>query len=334
MSVEQKVEDSLEILRAVGIPVDSFTARHRIRLALVFLATAGLEPNSEWVDASFYQSSASWAPTTREIISYLNQHYEQNISSGSYDDIRRRNLIYLVESGLVLRSANNPEANTNNPTRGYAINPDAGDVLRHFGRESWGEAVNEFRRKYGSLESRMERRREPPKVPVKLPQGVTVELSTGPHNQLQKAVVEEFLPRFAPNAELLYLGDTSKKSLHLNREKLEELGFFELAHDTLPDVVAYDPIRNWLFLIEAVHSSNPISKLRHLNLERLTKDCTAPRVYVSVFKDRQSFREWILEISWETEVWLVESPDHLIHFNGGKFLGPYEASRQSDDTSS
>jgi len=30
------------------------------------------------------------------------------------------------------------------------------------------------------------------------------------------------------------------------------------------------------------------------------------------------------DISWETEVWVAESPTHLIHFNGERFLGPYE----------
>ena len=27
------------------------------------------------------------------------------------------------------------------------------------------------------------------------------------------------------------------------------------------------------------------------------------------------------KIAWETEVWIAEIPDHLIHFNGDKFLG-------------
>lgn len=108
-----------------------------------------------------------------------------------------------------------------------------------------------------------------------------------------------------------------------NDQVLLELGFFQLEHDLLPDIVAYDRRRNWLFLIEAVHSSNPISQLRHLSLEELTKNCTAPRIYVSALRNRASLREWILEISWETEVWLVDSPDHLIHFDGESFLGPY-----------
>lgn len=29
------------------------------------------------------------------------------------------------------------------------------------------------------------------------------------------------------------------------------------------------------------------------------------------------------EIAWETEVWTADNPDHLVHFNGDKFLGPY-----------
>ena len=30
------------------------------------------------------------------------------------------------------------------------------------------------------------------------------------------------------------------------------------------------------------------------------------------------------ELAWETEVWVAENPDHLIHLNGSRFLGPYE----------
>ena len=34
--------------------------------------------------------------------------------------------------------------------------------------------------------------------------------------------------------------------------------------------------------------------------------------------------KYLDDISWETEVWVAESPTHLIHFNGERFLGPYE----------
>ena len=163
------------------------------------------------------------------------------------------------------------------------------------------------------------------KVPVKLPCGKTLELSFGPHNDLQKAIIEEFLPRYAACRGSALRGRYGEETA-ADRDRAVELArFFELAHEALPDVVAYDATHNWLFLIEAVHSANPISKLRHLMLERMTEKCTAPRIYVSVFKDRAALRQWLLEISWETEVWLVESPDHLIHFDGEQFLRPYAA---------
>ena len=321
-TIEKKKQEAIEILSAVGIPIEKETSRRKERFALALLAVANLKPNDSWSNASIYEDQDSWSLATREIISFWNNHYGEKISSGSYDDVRRKDLIVLVESRLVLRSAGNPNASTNNPTRRYGIEPDAIDVLRSFGTPEWKHAVKHFVATFGSLEDRMEPKRNFNRVPVHLPGGDDLCLTPGPHNELQKAIVEEFLPRFAPGSEVLYLGDTSNKYLFLDEARLRDLGFFELAHDALPDVVAYDKKRNWIFLVEAVHSANPISHLRHMTLERMAKNCAAPRVYVSAFKDRKIFREWVEKISWETEVWLADSPDHMIHFNGDKFLGP------------
>jgi len=323
--LQKKVAEALQILKALGLPVESWTEKRAHRIALALLAVADIKSDSEWKDARVLDLSNPRTITSREIITYWTKHFGENVSSGSYDDVRRRDLVHLVLSDIVLPSAKNPDANRNDPTRGYAINPDAAKVLRKFGQRSWNAAVYAFYARHGSLEDRLERRRNIKTVPIKLPSGLSLELTLGPHNDLQKAIVERFLPQFAsPKTQILYIGDTSKKDLFKDEKKLTDIGFFELAHAALPDVVAYDPDRNWVFLIEAVHSSNPISKERHLMLETMTKQCTAPRIYVSVFKDRRELRKWLLAISWETEVWLVESPDHLIHFDGEKFLGPYQ----------
>lgn len=324
MSIQSKIRDAIIILDALGIPVAQLTKRRRQRAGLALLAVADIKPKSSWEEAKVFEGQNPRAITTREIIQYWNKYYGERTSSGSYDDVRRKDLLLLVLSGLVLASAKNPNANTNSPTRGYAINPTAVDVLRKFRQASWKVTVRQFCATHGTLSDRLERPREVKSLPVELPTGEAIELSWGPHNDLQKAIVEKFLPQFAPQAQVLYIGDTSKKSLHVDESRLKQLGFFELAHDALPDIVAYDSSRNWLFLIEAVHSSNPISKTRHLMLEEMTANCLAPRVYVSVFLDRRALRKWLLDISWETEVWLVESPDHLIHFNGDKFFGPHQ----------
>jgi hypothetical protein len=109
-------------------------------------------------------------------------------------------------------------------------------------------------------------------------------------------------------------------------DELNALKFFELAHDKLPDIIAYSKSKNWLYLIEAVHSSGSINELRRLELKTLCQNCTAEIIFVTAFLSRNEFRKWSSEIAWETEVWIADNPDHLIHFNGDKFLGPYIAS--------
>ena len=85
-------------------------------------------------------------------------------------------------------------------------------------------------------------------------------------------------------------------------------------------------IGNWLYIVEAVHSSGTISEVRMLELKRLTEYCKSEIIYVTAFLTKVEFRKWAAEIAWETEVWIAENPDHLIHFNGDKFLGPYKKS--------
>ena len=156
-----------------------------------------------------------------------------------------------------------------------------------------------------------------------MPSGTVITFSPDEHNLLQKAIIEEFLPRYGYNADVSYVGDTAKKFVVFQEQKLQELRFFHLDDGEIPDVVAYSETKNWLYLIEAVHSSGPISRSRLLKLQELTANCAVPIVYVTAFLNRATFRRFVAEIAWETEVWLADDPDHLIHFNGGKFLGPF-----------
>ncbi|SPF51330.1 Type-2 restriction enzyme PstI (fragment) [Candidatus Sulfopaludibacter sp. SbA4] len=100
----------------------------------------------------------------------------------------------------------------------------------------------------------------------------------GRHNQLQKAIIEQFLPRFGHGAEVLYVGDTANKYAFINRERLARLKCFDIEESKLPDVLAYSESENWIFLIEAVYSSGPISSERRLALAQLLAKCTASPV--------------------------------------------------------
>lgn len=159
-------------------------------------------------------------------------------------------------------------------------------------------------------------------MPVKLPNGKTLYLSPGKHNEVQAGIVELFKPQFAKESELLYLGDTEIKDLFIQTKELEKLGIPIDQHSKLPDVVLYDKNKDWLFLIEAVTSHGPVSPKRFMELEQMLENCSAGKIYVTAFPDFKEFKKWSSDLAWETEVWIMEMPGHMIHFNGDRFMGP------------
>jgi hypothetical protein len=311
------INEAIDILESVGIPINDKTERSIERMAMVFLAVANV--TNDWQTAS-----NKTALKTRDIINFNNTHFEETISSGSYDDIRRKDLKLLVLANLIINSADNLNAATNDPTRGYSLDTDFANLIRCYGTQKWHTELKLFLSEKSLLKDILDRSRDMNKIPVRLSNGEIVALSTGLHNELQKLIIEEFLPRYGKSCEILYFGDTANKLLYLDEDRLKKLNFFELSHDKLPDIIAYDKNNNWLYLIEAVHSSGSISEIRRLELERLTNDCTSEIIYVTAFLSRTEFKKWVTEIAWETEVWIADNPDHLIHFNGDKFLGPYK----------
>lgn len=310
--VKKLIKEILDILEAVGIPTD-MTDRRLEKMAMACLAVGNIKSSLQECETDHFLK-------TREIITYENQNFGENISYGSYDDIRRKDLLYLVEAGIVINSSNLEEQAVNNPTRGYAIAPHFAGLIKQYGTPSWEEALKSFEQKSTLLAEELKRKRELERIPVILPSGAKLMLSAGEHNVLQKKIIEEFLPRFGFKAELLYLGDTENKQLFKQEEKLGKIGFYILDHEELPDVVAYSYEKNILFLIEAVHSAGPMSEIRVRKLKRQLEQCKSDIVFVTAFLDKPTFRKWVVDIAWETEVWIADAPDHLIHFNGYKFL--------------
>jgi type II restriction enzyme len=310
------ITEAVDILESVGIPINDKTERSIERMAMAFLAVANVTDN-------WGKSPNKTALKTRDIITFNNTYFEENISSGSYDDIRRKDLKVLVLANLIINSADNLNAATNDPTRGYSLDTDFANLIKHYGTQNWYCELEIFLSEKELLKDVLARNRNIDKISVRLSNGEILELSAGLHNVLQKLIIEEFLSRYGKFCQILYFGDTANKLLYLDEDRLKSLNFFELSHDKLPDIIAYDENKNWLYLIEAVHSSGSISEIRRLELERLTTDCSAEIIYVTAFLNRTEFKKWVTEIAWETEVWIADNPDHLIHFNGDKFLGPY-----------
>jgi type II restriction enzyme len=315
------VADALTIVEAFGIPMAGLTERRKQKMAKAFLAVSGMKPGMSWSEVK--SNDDGHRLRSREVIDWMNKHLGESISSGSYDDIRRKDLIYLVEAGVVLKAADRDNAKTNDGTRANALSPEYASAMRAFGTKSWVKECAAVMKNRETLLSALSRKRMLERIPLTLG-GKKFTLSPGAHNAIQRAIVEDFLPLFGYGAKVLYLGDTERKNLYQLDDDLRKLGFFELAHDKLPDVVAYSESKNWLYLIEAVDTSNPITELRRATFIELTKSCKAGLVFVTAFADRATFRKFAKDIAWETEVWIADNPEHMIHFNGDKFLGPYK----------
>jgi hypothetical protein len=108
----------------------------------------------------------------------------------------------------------------------------------------------------------------------------------------------------------------------MEAKTLASLGLATSDHDKLPDVVLFDRKKGWLFLIEAVTSHGPMSPKRVFEIGEMLEGSKVGPVYVSAFPDMAEFRKHMKDIAWETEVWIAEIPDHMIHLNGDRFLGP------------
>ncbi|MBR1411035.1 MAG: hypothetical protein IJ580_08060 [Prevotella sp.] len=318
--VQKLYSDMLDILKAVGIPVDKLTTdRRREKMAGACLAAGQIiksfKEAKSVMDGSYLK--------TRDIIDFENKHYGENISSGSYDDIRRKDLKPLLDEGLVINSSELDQAATNNPNRGYTLSAPFANLLKTYGTSKWEDRLFAFVEIHLKAKEELEKKRAMERIPVTLPSGVVLELSSGEHNLLQKKIVEDFLSAYGMGAEVLYLGDSTNKYLHRIDKTLQQL-HITLEHGTLPDIVAYSREKNLLFLIEAYHSSNPMNNDRVSSLKQLVANCEANVVYVTAFLTKTEGLKHLKEIAWETEVWFANEPNHMMHLNGHKFLEIYK----------
>lgn len=308
-----KIEDARDILNQLGLP----PAQQTDIAALTLLVLAQLSEEMAWPEAS--RKSVRIHDILIEIETRFNRRYAEN----TRETVRRQVIHQFEQAGVVIRNPDEPSLSTNSPRTHYALTDLALQTVISYQTTAWEAAVLHFREMQGSLLELYQKNRQQDKIPLRY-QEIEYHLSPGKHNQLQVAIIEEFGPRFAAGARLIYLGDTEHKQLILDTQAFIDLKVAAAlsSHDKLPDVVLYDEARQWLFLIEAVTSHGPVTPKRYVELEQVFNECLAGRIYVSAFPDFATFKRFIGDIAWETEVWVSETPAHLIHFNGDRFLGP------------
>jgi len=302
-----KLEEARAILKQLQVPVK----QQSDMCCYVLLSLAGIKKRSRWETAS-----NEWM-RIHDVITFTRENYDIKYAENSRETIRKqamhhfRNAAFIEDNGL----------STNSPNYRYRLTDEMLKLICTFKNQMWNTELNIFLQKHESLISLYSSKRSLKKTPVKI-NGNDFSFSTGNHNLLQKAILEEFAPRFAPNTVCLYVGDTIEKDMMKNEEKLRELGFEITLHDKMPDIVLYSADKNWLYFIEAVTSVGPMEPKRIKEIEEMTQDVKAGKIYITAFLDFKTFKKFSESLAWETEVWIADMPDHMIHLNGDRFLGP------------
>lgn len=308
-----KIEEVKEILVSFGLP----KGQQNDRSARVLLALAGIEENSDWKDAT------NKLIGIHDIIIFISEKYNFPYAENTRESIRRQSIHQFEQSGIIVRNADDPSRPTNSGKTVYSLTHPALKVIKTYGTTKWSNELKAFLSNVSSLVQKYRKERKIYQVSIIIREKEYF-LSPGKHNLLQKDIVENFASRFAKGSTLIYIGDTAHKLIYLDTELCEILNIDITKHDKLPDVVLYDSEKSWIYLIEAVTSHGPVSPKRVIEVKEMLSNSQAYFIFVSVFPDFKTFQKYASEISWETEVWISDNPDHMIHFDGDKFLGPYK----------
>jgi len=313
VSRKRRLTEAIEALTAL-----QFGPKQRNETAAyTLLALLNLQVNMAWAEAQ--------APLCgiTPVIDFIATAYRVRYAPNTRESIRDDAVKFFVEEGLLLRNPDDPHRPTNSGKTVYQIEPTALALFRKIGTPGWKTALQQYLVSRESIKHEIARKRDLARVPVALPNGSQVALSPGGQNPLIKAIIERFCPAFAPGGVVIYIGDTENKFVHMDAAGLAALGVTLNSAAKIPDVIVHYTAKNWLLLIEAVTSAGPVDGKRRKELKDLFVGCKAGLVFVTAFEDRRTMQSFVSHIAWESEVWIAEDPDHMIHFNGDRFLRPY-----------
>ena len=315
MTAKQKrIGEALDVLRQIGMPGEQLNER----TAICLLALLDLPETTHWNKASNPMLGI------RAILDFARKKLGHNYAENTRESIRKYSVKQLVAAGVLLHNPDKPDRAVNSSDNCYQVESNALALFRKFGTKNWKQTLSTYLETRQTLADQFAQHRDMQRIPVVIAHGRKIKLSAGKHSDLIRAIIEEFIPRFVPGGELVYVGDTGTKWGYFDEQLLHTLCVEVGNHGKMPDVVIYYRKKNWLILVEAVASSGPVDGIRHAELSDLFKESTAGLVYVTAFPDRgEIMRKFLSVVAWETEVWCASDPTHLIHFNGIRFLGPY-----------
>lgn len=306
-----KLDEAKDILSAIGMPKEQTNDRS----AYVLLSLANIKNSDAWADAK------TTSLRIVDIMNFMAENYGKIYKPNTREIIRKSTIHQFVEGAVIEKNIDERDRPTNSPNYRYSLTDEMLCLIKTYGTNKWQEELSKFIQEKGRLVEKYSQLRDSVRIDVKV-NNQNLSFSPGAHNNLQKLIVESFIQNFAKNAEVLYVGDTEDKDLVRDIDKLSSLGVIITEHDKLPDIILYSEEKNWLYFIEAVTSVGPISVKRMGEIEKMTESSNCGKIYVTAFPDRTIYKKFIDQLAWDTEVWIADAPEHMIHLNGDKFIGP------------
>ncbi len=323
VQAKKKIDEALGILKDIGMP----RAQKNERSALTLLSLLDLKPETAWAEAKDPLMGIT------PMMDFFEKNYGKKYAPNSRETVRRFTIHQFVDAGIVAPNPDKPDRPTNSPDAVYRIEAGLLELLRTYGTDEWEKGLKTYLASVETLKAKYAQEREMKRIPIQISEGKTITLSPGGQNVLVEKIVKDFCELFTSGGRLVYVGDTDEKFAYFDEHLLESLGVKIEAHGKMPDVIVYVEGKNWLVLIEAVTSHGPVNPKRRGELKTLFEGCSAGLVFVTAFLDRQTMVKYLGDISWETEVWVADAATHLIHFNGQRFLGPYEEGEANGEES-
>jgi adenine-specific DNA-methyltransferase len=317
IQASKRIQEALAILKDISAPRE----QQNERSALCLLALANIQPETPWNQATSPRRGIT------EMMDWFRDRYGKQYAPNTRETVRRQTMHQFIQMGLVIENPDRSDRPINSPKWCCQLQQQALSLLQTYGTDQWEEARQNYALSVNNL--LQDKNRNIPIIPVILPDGKAIQLSSGGQNILIKDILESFYPRFTPGGIVLYVGDAGNKFIINETQRFREIGLELDSHGKMPDVVVYYEQQNWLVLIEAVTSHGPVNLKRHNELKKLFQSSNKGLVFVTAFPSRKEMTRYLAEISWETEVWVADQPEHMIHFNGERFLGPYEKPENS-----
>ncbi len=315
MTRDELIADTRRILQDLGMDAE----RSNERSAMTLLALAHLDETTGWEHATDERY------TTRQIMDWIRDRLGMEYAPNTRETIRRFTLHQFFEGGVVYYNDDDPTRPTNSPKNCYRLTPNALAAIQSYGvADEYDKAIRRFRDEVETWVEQQAEARDMARIPVRMPDGSEVHLSAGGQNVLIKKMVEEFCPIFIPGGIVLFIDDTDKAMGDVVSSTMKRLNIDIPEHGKAPDLIVWDDNKGWLFLMEACSTHGPIDVVRKRELRRLFKGAKGSPVYVSCFPSRAIMRQYLTELAWETEAWCADTPTHMVHLDGERFLGPYE----------